>query len=168
MASPGLETLRAIGGCSLGQLIISCLSLILQAIYDTPSTVDGTRRAPSMLRTNDDTKTRSGAERSMIGSTASLHEVRPPGLSRQRLQLAARPEDGRGSTSVTPLPGTDTTVVDRRTHVEYQHSLHISGPFSGPLTSKSPMSTSTSLSMTREAGWLSIPPLPGPLGQLNM
>jgi hypothetical protein len=80
-----------------------------------------------MLHTNDDTKTRYGAERSMIGITASLHEVRPPGLSQQRLQLAAQPGDGRGSTSVTPLPGTDTTVVDRRTHVEYQHSLHISG-----------------------------------------
>jgi hypothetical protein len=127
MASPGLQTPRAIGGCSLGQLIISCLSLILQAIYDTPSTVDGTCGAPSMLHTNDDTKTRYGAERSMIGITASLHEVRPPGLSQQRLQLAAQPGDGRGSTSVTPLPGTDTTVVDRRTHVEYQHSLHISG-----------------------------------------
>jgi hypothetical protein len=89
MASPGLHTLKAIGGCSLRQLIISCLSLILQVIYDTPSIVDGTRGAPSMLRANDDMKTRSGAERSMIGITASLHEVRPPGLSRQRLQLAA-------------------------------------------------------------------------------
>jgi hypothetical protein len=150
MASPRLQTSRAIGGCSLGQLIIFCLSHILRAIYDTPSIVDGTRRAPSMLRENDDT--RSSAERSMIGITTSLHEVRPPGLSRQRLQLAAQPGDGRGSTSVTPLPGTDTIIVDRRTHVEYQRSLRVSGPFSGPLTSKSPTSTSTSLSKTREAG----------------
>jgi hypothetical protein len=89
MASPGLQMLRAISGCSLGQLIISCLSLILRAIYDTPSIVDGTRGAPSMLRVNDDMKTRSGAERSMTGITTSLHEVRPPGLSRQRLLLAA-------------------------------------------------------------------------------
>jgi hypothetical protein len=29
MASPELQTLRAIGGCSLGQLIIFYLSLIL-------------------------------------------------------------------------------------------------------------------------------------------
>jgi hypothetical protein len=168
MASPRLQTLRAIDSCSLGQLIIFCLSLILRTIYDTPSIVDGTRAAPSMLCANDDTRTRSDAARSMTGITASLHEVRPPGLSRQRLQLAARPGDGRGSTSATPLPGTDTTIIDRRTRLEYQCSLHVLGPFSGPLTSKSPTSISTSLSRTREAGWLSIPPLPGPLGQLKM
>jgi hypothetical protein len=149
MASPRLQMPRAIGGCSLGQLIIFCLSLIFRRIYNTPSIVDGTHGAPSMLCTNDDTETRSGAERSMIEITASLHEVRPPGLSRQQPQLAARPGDGRGSTSVTPLPGTDTTIVDRSTHVEYQHSLRVSGPFSVPLTSKSPTSTSTSLSRIR-------------------
>jgi hypothetical protein len=85
-----------------------------------------------MLRTNDDIRMRFGAEKSMIGITVSLHEVGPLGLSRQQLQLAARPGDGRGSTSTTPLPGTDTTIVDRRTHVEYQRSLRVSGPFSGP------------------------------------
>jgi hypothetical protein len=87
--APELQTPRAISGCSLGQLIIFCLSLILRAIYDTPSIVDGTREAPSMLRANDDTGTRFSAEKSMIGITASLHEVRPPGLSRQQLQLVA-------------------------------------------------------------------------------
>jgi hypothetical protein len=171
MASPGLQTLRAIGGCSPGQLIIFCLSLILRAIYDMPSIVGGTRGAPSMLRANDDMRTRSGAEKSMIGIMASLHVVRPLGLSRQRLQLVAQPGDGRGSTSATPFPGTDTTIVDKRTRVEYLRSLRVSGPFcpfSGPQTSKSPTSTSTSLSRTREAGWLSISPLPGPLGQLKM
>jgi hypothetical protein len=168
MASPGLQTLRAIGGCSLGQLIIFCLSLILRVIYGTPSIVGRMRGAPSMLRANDNMRTRSGAEKSMIGIMASLHEVRPLGLSQQRLQLAAQPGDGRGSTSTTPLPGTDTTIVDRRTHVEYLRSLCVSGPFSGPQTSKSPTSTSTSLSRTRGADWLSIPPLPGPLGQLKM
>jgi hypothetical protein len=168
MASPGLQTLRAIGGCSLGQLIIFCLSLILRAIYSTPSIVGGTCRAPSMLRVSDDMRTRSGTKKSMIGIMTSLHEVRPLGLSRQRLQLAAQPGDDRGGTSTTPLPGTDTTIVDRRTHVEYLRSFRVSGPFSGPQTSKSPTSTSTSLSRTREAGWLSIPPLPGPLGQLKM
>jgi hypothetical protein len=85
-----------------------------------------------MLRTNDDMRTRFRAERSMIGITTSLHEVKPPGLNREQLQLAARPGDGRGSTSTTPLPGTDTTIVDRRTRVEYRLSLRVSGPFSGP------------------------------------
>jgi hypothetical protein len=168
MASPGLRTPRAIGGCSLGQLIIFCLSLILRAIYDTPSTVGGTHGAPSMLRANDDTRTRFDTEKSMIGTTTSLREVRPPELSRQQLQPAPRPRDGRGTTSTTPLPGTDITIVDRRTHVEYRRSLHVSGPFSGPLTSKSPTSTNMSLSRTWEAGWPSIPPLPEPLGQLKM
>jgi hypothetical protein len=168
MASPGLQTPRDIGGCSLGQLTIFCLSLIFRAIDDTPSIVNGTHRAPSMLRANDNMRTRFGAEKSMIGITASLHEVRPPGLSRQQLQLAAQPGDGRGSTSTTPLPGTDTTTVDRKTCVEYRRLLHVSGPFSGPLTSRSPMSTSTNLSRTQEAGWSSIPLLPVPLGQLKM
>jgi hypothetical protein len=168
MASPGLRTPRAIGGCSLGQLIIFYLSPIHRAIYDTPSTVGGTHGAPSMLRANDDMRTRFGAEKSMIGTTTSLREVRPLELSRQRLRPATRPGDGQGTTSTTPLPGTDITIVDRRTHVEYQRSFHVSGPFNGPLTSKSPTSTSTSLSRIREAGWLSTPPPPEPLGQLKM
>jgi hypothetical protein len=168
MASLGIQTLRAIGGCSLGQLIIFCLSLILRAIYGTPSIVGRTRGAPSMLHASDDMRTRSGAEKSMIGIMAYLHEVRPLGLSRQRLQLVAQPGDDRGTTSATPLPGTDTTIVDKRTRVGYLCSLRVSGPLGGPQTSKSPTSTSTSLSRTREAGWLSIPPLPVPLGQLKM
>jgi hypothetical protein len=168
MASPELRTPRAIDSSSLGQLIIFYLSLSLRAIYDTPSTVGGTHGAPSMLRANDDTRTRFDAEKSMIEITTFLREVRPPELSRQRLQPAARPGDGRGTTSTTPLPGTDIIIIiDRRAHVEYRRSLHVSGPFSGPLTSKSPMS-STSLSRTQEAGWLSTPPLPEPLGQLKM
>jgi hypothetical protein len=121
-----------------------------------------------MLRANDDTRTRFDTEKSMIEITASLHEVRPQELSRQQLQPAARPGDGRGTTSTTPLPETDIIIIDRRTHVEYRRSLHVSGPFSGPLTSKSPTSTSMSLSRTREASWSSIPPLPEPLGQLKM
>jgi hypothetical protein len=168
MASPGLRTPRAIGGCSLRQLIISYLSPLHRVIYDTPSTVGGTHRAPSTLHANDDTRTRLGAENNMIGITASLREVRPPELSWQWLRPAARPGDGRSTTSTTPLPGIDIVIVDRRTHVGYRRSLHVSGPFNGPLTSKSPTSTSTSLSRTREAGWLSTPPLPEPLGQLKM
>jgi hypothetical protein len=76
-----------------------------------------------MLRTNGDMRTRSGARKSMIGIMASLHEVRPLELSRQRLQLVAQPGDGQGSTSATPLPRTDTTIIDRRTRVEYLRSL---------------------------------------------
>jgi hypothetical protein len=168
MASPGLQTSRDIDGCSLEQLTIFCLSLILRAIYDTPSIVDGTHGSPSMLHANDDMRTRFGAEKSMIGITTSLHEVRPPGLSRQQLQLAAQPGDGRASTSTTPLPGTDTRTIDRKTRVEYRRLLHVLGPFSGPLTSRSPTSASTSLSRTQEASWPSIPLLPEPLGQLKM
>jgi hypothetical protein len=137
-------------------------------IYDTPSIVGGTHRAPSTLHANDDMRTRYGAEKSMIGIMTSLHKVRPLELSWQRLQLVAQPGDGRDSTSATPLPRTGTTVVDRRTHVEYLRSLRVSGPFNGPQTSRSPTLTNTSLSRTREAGWSSIPLLPGPLGQLKM
>jgi hypothetical protein len=162
MASPKLPTLKAIGGCSLGRLIIFYPSLISRAIYGTPSTVGGTREAPSTLHANDDM--RISAERSTIGIMASLHEVRPSELSQQRLQLVAQPGDGRDNTLTTPFPETDTTVVDRKTHVEYLRSLRASGPFNGPQTSRSPTSTNTSLSRTREAGWPSIQPLPRPLG----
>jgi hypothetical protein len=168
MASPGLQTPRAIGGCSLGQLITFYLSLIHRVIYNTPSTVGETHGAPSTPRVNDDTRTRSDAEKNMTGITASLRGVRPPELSRQRLRLVARPGDGRGTTTTTPLPGIDIITDDRRIRVEYQHSLHASGPSNGPLTSKSPTSTSTSLSRIREAGWPSTPPPPELLGQPKM
>jgi hypothetical protein len=82
MASPRLQTPRAIGGCSLGQLIIFCLSLIHRVTYNTPSTVGGTHGAPSTLCANDDTRTRSGAEKNMIGTMVSLREVRQPEWSR--------------------------------------------------------------------------------------
>jgi hypothetical protein len=144
------------------------LSLILRVIYDMPSTVGGMHEAPSTLCPNDDTRTRFGSEKSMIQITASLREVRPLELSRQQLQPTARPGDGRGTMSTTPLPGTDIIIVDRRTHVEYRRSLHVSGPFSAPLISKSPTSISTSLSRTPEDGWLSTLPLPESLGQLKM
>jgi hypothetical protein len=164
MASLGLQTLKAIGGCSLGRLIIFYLSLIPRAIYDMPSTVGGTRRAPSTLHMNSNMRMRYGAERSTIGIMAFQHEVRPLELSWQQLQLVALPGDGRDSTSATPLPRTGTTVVDRKTCVEYLRLLHVSESFNGPQTSRSPTSTNTSPSRTREAGWPSIQPLPGPLG----
>jgi hypothetical protein len=168
MASPGLQTLKAIGGYSLGQLIIFYPSLIPRAIYVTSSTVVGTRGAPSTLHANGDMRMQYDAERSTIGIMASLREVRPLELSRQWPQLVAQPGDGRDNTSATPLPGTSTMVVDRKTRVEYLRSLRVSGPFNGPQTSRPPTSTNTSLSRTQEAGWPSIRPLAGPLGQLKM
>jgi hypothetical protein len=168
MASHRLRTSRAIGGCSLGQLITFYLSLIHRVIYDTPSTVGETHGAPSTPRANDDTRMRFGAEKNMTGTTESLRGVRPPEPSRQQLRLVPRPGDNRGTTTTTPLPGTDIIIDDRRTRVEYRRSLHTSGPFNGPLTSKSPTSTSTSLSRIREAGWPSTPPPPELLGQPKM
>jgi hypothetical protein len=58
MASHVLRMLKAIGGCSLGQLIIFYPSLTPRAICGTPSKVGETHGAPSMLRMTDDTKTR--------------------------------------------------------------------------------------------------------------
>jgi hypothetical protein len=168
MASPGLRTPRAIGGCSLGQLITFYLSLIHRVIYDTPSTVGETHGAPSTPRVNDDMRTRSNAEKNMTGITVSLRGVRPPELSRQRLRLVARPGDGRGTTTTTPLPRIDIITDDRRIRVKYRRSLHASGPSNAPLTSKSPTSTSTSLSRIREAGWPSTPPSSELLGQPKM
>jgi hypothetical protein len=150
MASPGRQMLNAIGGCSLGQLIIFYPSLIPRAICGTPSAVGEMHGAPSMLRANDDMKMRYDAERSTIGTMVVRREVAPPELSRRRLQLVARPGDDRDGTSATPLPRTGTTTIDRRT------------------TSRSPTSTNTSLSRTQEAGWPSIQPLLGSLGQLKM
>jgi hypothetical protein len=63
---------------------------------------------------------------------ASRLGVVPPELSRQQPQLVTQPGDDRDSTSATPLPGTGTTIVDRRTHVEYLRLLRVSGPSSGP------------------------------------
>jgi hypothetical protein len=105
MAYPGLRTPRAISGYSRERLIIFYLSLIHRVIYDTPSTVDGTHRSPSTLRTNDDTRTRSGAEKNMIGTTVSQRGVRPPELSRRRLQPAAQPGTVEAPRQQLPSPG---------------------------------------------------------------
>jgi hypothetical protein len=165
MASLRLTTLRAIGGCSLKQPITFYPSLTRRTIYDTPSTVARMRGAPSMLRVNDDTRTRSVAGKSTTGTMASQHGARLPGPSRPRLQLVAPPGDGRGTTTTTPLPGTDNIIDDRRTHVEYRHLLRASGPFNAPLTSRYPTFTNMNLSRIREAGWPSTPPLPELLGR---
>jgi hypothetical protein len=159
---PRTPNAEAIGGCSLKQPTIFYPSLIRRRIYDTPSIVGGTHRAPSTLRANDDMRTRSVAGKSMTGITTSQHGVRLPGPSRPRLQLAAPPGDGRGTTTTTPLPGKDIITDDRKTAVEYRRLLHALGPFNGPLTSRSPTSTNMNLSRIREAGWPSTPPLPEP------
>jgi hypothetical protein len=112
MASLGLPTPRAISGCSLKQPTTFYPSLIHRTIYDTPSTVGRTHGAPSTLRTNDDTRTRSVAGKSRTGITTSQLGVRPPGPSRPWLQLVAPPEDGRGTTTTTPLPGKDIITDD--------------------------------------------------------
>jgi hypothetical protein len=124
--------LRAIGGYSLKQPTTFYPSLIRRTIYDTPSTVGGTHGAPSTLRMNDDTRTRSVAGKSTTGITASRHGVRLPGPSRPRLRLVAPPGDGQGTTITTPLPGKDIITDDKKTVVEYRRLLHASRPFNGP------------------------------------
>jgi hypothetical protein len=132
MASYGLPTPRAIGGCSLKQPTTFYPSPIRRTIYDTPLTVGGTHEAPSMLSANDDTRTRSVVGKSTAGITTSQHGVRPPGPSPPRLQLVAPPGDDRGTMTTTPLPGKDIITDDKKTSVEYRHLLHVSGPFNGP------------------------------------
>jgi hypothetical protein len=99
-----------------------------------------------MLHMNDGMRTRSAAGRSTTGIMASQLGARPPELSRQRPQLAVLPEDGRGTTTTTPLPGTDIIPDDRRTHVECLLLLHALGPSNGLLTSRYPMSINMNLS----------------------
>jgi hypothetical protein len=74
--------LKAISGCSLGQLIIFYPSLIPRAICGTPSTVGEMLGAPSTLHVNDDMKMIYSAEWSTIGTMAFWH-VMPPELSRR-------------------------------------------------------------------------------------
>jgi hypothetical protein len=64
----GLPTPRAIDDCSPRQPTIFYRSLTRRTIYDTPSTVAGTREAPSTLRVNDGMRTRSAARGVRQGS----------------------------------------------------------------------------------------------------
>ena len=162
MDSLGLPTLKAIDDCSLRQPTIFYRSLTRRTIYDTLSTAVETREAPSMLRVNDDMRTRSAAGRSTTGIMASQLGVRQLEPSQQRPRLAVLPGDGRGTTTTTPLPGTDIIPVDKKTRVGCLPLLHALGPFNGPLTSRSPTSTNINLSRIREAGWPSTPPPPEP------
>jgi hypothetical protein len=152
-------------GYSLKQPIIFYPLLTRRTIYDTPSTLGGTHGARSTLHASGDMRTRSVVGKSTTGTTACQHGVRLLGPSRPRLQLVAPPEDGQGTTTTTPLPGTDNIIDDRRTHVEHRRLPRASGPFNGPLTSRYPTSTNMNLSRIREAGWPSTPPLPELLGQ---
>jgi hypothetical protein len=102
MDSLGLPTSRAIDDCSPKQPTIFYLLLTRRTICDTPSTVAGTREAPSMLRVNDDMRTRSAAGRSTTGIMASQLRVRPPESSQQWPRLVVLPGDGRGTTTTTP------------------------------------------------------------------
>jgi hypothetical protein len=132
MDSLGLPKPRAIDDCLPKQPTIFYLLLTRRTICDTPSTVTGTREAPSMLRVNDDMRTRSAAGRSTTGIMASQLGVRPPEPSQRRPRLVVLPGDGRGTTTTTPLPGTDIIPDDRKTHVECLPLLHALGPFNGP------------------------------------
>jgi hypothetical protein len=165
MDSLELPMSRATDDCSPRQPTIFYRLLTRRTIYDTPSTVTETREAPSMLHVNDGTRTRSAAGRSTIGIMASQLGARPPELSRQWPQLAVQPGDGRGTTTTTPLPGTDIIPDDRRTHVECLLLLHALGPSNGLLTSRYPMSTNMNLSRIQGAGWPSTPPLLEPPGR---
>jgi hypothetical protein len=118
MDSLELPTPRAIDDCSPRQPTIFYLSLTRRTTYDTPSTVARTREAPSMLRVNDGMRTRSAAGRSTTGIMASRLGVRLLELSRQRPRLEVLPGDGRGTTTTTPLPGTDIIPDDKKTRVE--------------------------------------------------
>ena len=134
MDSLGLLTPRDIDDCSPRRPTIFYRLLTRRTIYDTPSTVAGTREAPSMLRVNDDMRTRSAAGRSTTGIMASQLEVRPPELSQQWPRLAVLPGDGRGTTTTTPLLGTDIILDDRRTRVECLLLLRALEPSNGLLT----------------------------------
>jgi hypothetical protein len=139
MDSLGLPTPRAIDDCSPKQPTIFYLLLTRRTICDTPSTVAETREAPSMLRVNNDMRTRSTAGRSTIGITTSQLGVRPPEPSQRWPRLAVLPGDGRGTTTTTPLPGADTIPDDRKTRVECLPLLHALGPFNGPLKRPNPL-----------------------------
>jgi hypothetical protein len=101
----------------------------------------------------------------MTEITVYQRDVVPHELSRHKLRPVARSGDSRDDLLPTPLPETDGVNIDRRIRAESLCLLPISGPSNGLLTLRSPTSTSTSLSRTREAGWLSIRPPPGLLGQ---
>jgi hypothetical protein len=101
---------------------------------------------------NGGMKTKFAVGRSMTEIMASRLKARPPGLSRQQPQLAVPPGDGQGTTTTTPLPGTDVIPDDRRTRAEYPLLLRALGPSNGLPTSRYPMSTNMNLSRIQGVG----------------
>jgi hypothetical protein len=142
----------ATGDYSLRRLTTFYRLLTRRTIYDTPSTVAETRRAPSMLRANGGMRTRFAGGRSTTGIMASRLRAKPPGLSRLWLRLEDPPGDGRGITITTPLPGTGVISDDRRTHAACPPSLRALGPSSGLPTSRYPMLTNMNLNRIRGVG----------------
>jgi hypothetical protein len=148
----GLPTPKDTDDYSLRRPTIFYRSLTRRTTYDTPSTVAETREALSMLRANGGMKTKFAVGRSMIEIMAFRLKARPPGLSRQQLQLAVPPGDGRGTTTATPLPGTNIVPDDRRTRAEYLLLLRALGPSNGLPTSRYPMSTNMNRSRIQGVG----------------
>ena len=148
----GLPTPKDTDDYSLRRPTIFYRSLTRRTICDTPSTVAETREALSMLRANGGTRTKFAVGRSMTEIMASRLKARPPELSRQQLQLVEPPGDGRGTTTATPLPGTDDILDDRRTRAEYPPLLRALGPSNGLPTSRYPMSTNMNLSRIQGVG----------------
>jgi hypothetical protein len=107
MDSLGLPTPKATDDCSPRQPTIFYRLLTRRTIYDTPSTVVETRKAPSMLRVNDGTRMRSAAGRSTTGIMASQLGARPsdinwryyPGTVEEPQQLL--PSPGQTSSPTT-------------------------------------------------------------------
>jgi hypothetical protein len=164
----GLPTPKDTDDYSLRRPTIFYRLLTRRTTYDTPSTVAETREALSMLRANGGMKTKFAVGRSTTEIMAFRLKARPPRLSRQQLQLAVPPGDGRGTTTTTPLPGTDVVPDDRRTHAKYPLLHHALGPSNGLLTSRYPMSTNMNLSRIQGVGWPSTPPLLELPGHLKM
>jgi hypothetical protein len=127
-------------------------SLTRRTTCDTPSTVAEMREALSMLRASGGMRTKFAVGRNMTETMASRLRAKPPGLSRQQLQLVVPPGDGRGTTTTTPLPGTDVIPDDKRTRAECPPLLRALGPSSGLPTSRYPMLTSMNLSRIRGVG----------------
>ena len=152
MDSLGLPTPRATDDCSPRWPTIFYRLLTRRTIYDMPSTVTETREALSILRANGGMKTKFAVGRSMTEIMASRLKARLPELSRQQLQLVEPPGDGRGTTTATPLPGTDDILDDRRTRAEYPPLLRALGPSNGLPTSRYPTSTNMNLSRIQGVG----------------
>jgi hypothetical protein len=82
------------------------------------------------------------------------HAAVQPGSSQRKPPPTVYSEDGRGDLILTPLPGIDDMIIDKRTRAPCLPLA--SRPSNGLLISRSSTSTNMSLSRTRGAGWPSI------------